>query len=53
VPRSLHPCGYRNPLTGDAECDLPARLYLFPDGSESWMCDGHAFAIEDLLRPVR
>lgn len=50
---ALHPCGYHHPLTGDAGCTEPPRLYALPGGGEAWICDLHAFCIEDLLRPVR
>lgn len=50
---ALHPCGYHDPITGESGCDLPARLYELPNGNRVRVCEGHAFAIEDLLEVAR
>lgn len=50
---ALHPCGHHEVLTIEADCDQPGKLYELPNGERAWVCDAHAFAIEDLLRPIR
>lgn len=53
MPELLHPCNHRDWLSDEADCDQPARLYMTPAGKLSWICDVHAFPIEDLLKAVR